>query len=48
MNDVKKPIVSEIRWIASEMMAIECEMIPAINYPAINAKEIRITITSFL
>lgn len=47
-NERTKPSKSVIRWIASEIIAIELDMIPPTISPAIKAKEIIMTIMSLV
>ena len=47
MNETKNPNRSVTKWKASLITEIEFEIYPPTNYPVINTKEIRITITNF-
>jgi hypothetical protein len=48
MKEVAKPTVSEMRWMASEMMAMEFEKMPATSSAAMNTKDIMMTMISLL
>ncbi len=46
MNEKAKPKTSLTRWMASDMIAMECAIVPPIISRAMNMEAMKMTVTS--